>query len=124
MKSKSLRRHRLVGAVAAVMLLGAQAVTSGAEPPLVQARAPLTDAEVRARADALLAQMTPEEKAGQITQYFDFFMVPQESKRVEDEMAAGRAGSLLFLYDPATIDRLQHIAVEKTRLKIPLLFGF
>ena len=33
---------------------------------------PLPDAEVRARADALLAKMTPEEKAGQITQYFDF----------------------------------------------------
>jgi beta-glucosidase len=79
---------------------------------------------VRARADALLAQMSPEEKAGQITQYFDFFNVPQESKRVEDEMTAARAGSLLYLYDPARIDRLQHIAVEKTRLKIPLLFGY
>jgi beta-glucosidase len=67
--------------------------------------------------------MTPEEKAGQITQYFDFGD-PQDSKRVIDEMAAGRAGSLLFVYDPAELDRLQHIAVERTRLKIPLLFGF
>jgi beta-glucosidase len=84
---------------------------------------PLADTEVRARADALLARMTPEEKAGQITQYFNFGD-PQEAKRVQDEVAAGRAGSLLFVYDPAEIDRLQHIAVEKTRLKIPLLFAF
>lgn len=85
--------------------------------------APLTDAQVRARADALIAQMTPEEKAGQITQYFDF-PVPEEAKRVEGELAAGRAGSLLFLTDAAQIDRLQHVAVEQTRLKIPVLFGF
>ena len=39
-------------------------------------------------------------------------------------MAAGRAGSLLFVRDPAELDRLQHIAVGQTRLKIPLLFGF
>src|SRR5689334_21450254 len=86
--------------------------------------APLSDAEVRARADALIAKMTPEEKAGQITQYFNFGDVPAESKRVVDEMAAGRAGSLLFVFDPAEINRLQHIAVQKTRLKIPLLFAF
>ncbi|HMI18554.1 MAG TPA: beta-glucosidase BglX [Sphingomonas sp.] len=86
--------------------------------------APLSDEAVRARADALIAQMTPEEKAGQITQYFDFTTTPEESKRVTDEMAAGRAGSLLFVNDPVELDRLQHIAVEKTRLKIPLLFGY
>ena len=54
------------------------------------ANKPLPDAEVRARADALLATMTPEEKAGQITQYFNFGFNPAESKRVQDELAAGR----------------------------------
>src|SRR6185369_10431750 len=33
-------------------------------------------------------------------------------------------GSLLFVTDPATINRFQKIAVEQSRLKIPLLFGF
>jgi beta-glucosidase len=84
---------------------------------------PLSDAEVRARADALIAKMTPEEKAGQLTQYF-YFGDPDNSKRVTDELTAGRAGSLLFVHDPAEFNRLQRIAVEKTRLKIPLLFGF
>ena len=84
----------------------------------------LDDAVVRARVDALLAQMTVEEKAGQITQYFDFLTSHDEAKRVEAEVAAGRAGSLLFVTDPEDINRLQRIAVEQTRLGIPLLFGF
>lgn len=85
---------------------------------------PLADAVVQARIDALLAQMTVEEKAGQITQYFDFLTSQDEAKRVEAEVAAGRAGSLLFVSDPVDINRLQRVAVEQTRLGIPLLFGF
>ncbi|MCK7474013.1 MAG: hypothetical protein MZV49_11930 [Rhodopseudomonas palustris] len=50
--------------------------------------AALDDAVVRARVDALLAQMTVEEKAGQITQYFDFLTSQDEAKRVEAEVAA------------------------------------
>jgi beta-glucosidase len=68
--------------------------------------------------------MTPEEKAGQITQYFDFLNVDAEARRVETEVAAARAGSLLFITDPVQLNRLQHVAMDKTRLKIPLIFGF
>jgi beta-glucosidase len=85
---------------------------------------PLSEEVVRARADALIAQMTPEEKAGQVTQYFKFTHVREDSARVEKEVTAARAGSLLFVHDPVELDRLQHIAVEQTRLKIPLLFGY
>ncbi|MFG6487213.1 beta-glucosidase BglX [Roseateles sp. BYS78W] len=84
----------------------------------------LSDDVVRARANELIARMTPEEKAGQITQYFDFLNEPEEAKRVESEMAAARAGSLLFVHDAKELRRLQQIAVETTRLKIPLLFGY
>lgn len=90
---------------------------------LLDKRSPSDDA-VRERANALIAQMTPEEKAGQITQYFDFLNAPEEAARVEKEVAAARAGSLLFVHDPVQLDRLQRIAVEQTRLKIPLLFGY
>lgn len=84
----------------------------------------LDDATVKARVDALIAQMTVEEKAGQITQYFNFPTGEEEIARVEGEVAAGRAGSLLFTLDPEEINRLQRIAIEETRLGIPLLFGF
>ena len=111
---------RSAAVVAVVMTFFAVAEVQSAQPA---AGKPLSDAEVRTRADALLAKMTPEEKAGQITQYFNFGE-PNEAKRVQDEVAAGRAGSLLFVYDAKDLDRMQHIAVEQTRLKIPLLFAF
>ena len=84
----------------------------------------MTDTEIRARVDALLAQMSVEEKAGQLTQYFTFSRAPDEVARVEAEVRAGRAGALLFVSKADEIDRLQRIAVEESRLGIPLLFGF
>lgn len=75
------------------------------------------------RVDDLLAQMTIEEKVGQLNQlfYFKQFMQPE---MVEPGIREGKIGSLLFVTDPAIINRLQKVAVEKSRLKIPLLFGF
>ena len=43
---------------------------------------------------------------------------------VESALREGGAGSLLFVTDPAEINRLQRLAVEGNRLGIPLLFGF
>ena len=75
------------------------------------------------RVDDLLAQMTIEEKVGQLNQlfYFKQFMQPE---MVEPGIREGKIGSLLFVTDPVIINRLQKVAVEKSRLKIPLLFGF
>ncbi len=80
----------------------------------------LDDAAVLERADALLQRMTLEEKLGQMSQLFHF----APSKEVDEAIAGGKLGSLLFVTDPAEINRLQHFAVEKTRLHIPLIFGF
>jgi beta-glucosidase len=67
--------------------------------------------------------MTIEEKVGQLNQlfYFTQFMKPE---MVEPGISEGKIGSLLFVTDPAVINRFQKVAVEKSRLKIPLLFGF
>ncbi|MET0663432.1 MAG: glycoside hydrolase family 3 N-terminal domain-containing protein, partial [Ilumatobacteraceae bacterium] len=92
-----------------------------------------------ARVDDLLAQMTLEEKAGQLTQYFHFgsmmgdvdpeadplgASMAQLPKMVEAAVQAGGAGSLLFVTKPSEINRLQRLAVDDTRLGIPMLFGF
>ncbi len=122
--NRRIRRHTLTSAVMVAGLSLASGAQAQHRPVRAAQAAPMSDEAVRAKVDALLAQMTPEEKAGQITQYFDFFNDPVGSKRVEDEAAASRAGSLLFVSDPAILDRLQHMAVEKTRLHVPLLFGF
>lgn len=82
-----------------------------------------TNETLQQRADALLATLTLEEKAGQLTQYF-YFPWPAQAELVEAEVRAGRAGSLLFVSDPPELNRLQRMAVEETRLGIPLLFGY
>jgi beta-glucosidase len=79
-----------------------------------------TDADVQHFVDSLLQEMTTEEKIGQLSQLFVF----DSSDPVEKPVARGEVGSLLFITDPAMINRLQHIAVEKSRLHIPLIFGY
>jgi len=75
------------------------------------------------RVDDLMSRMTLDEKVGQLNQlfYFTQFMKPE---MIEPGIREGKIGSLLFVTDPATINRFQKIAVEQSRLKIPLLFGF
>src|SRR5262245_51309938 len=80
--------------------------------------------QVEAKASNLLARMTLEEKVGQLSQYFYLAELPAQAAFVEGEIRAGRAGSLLFVADPRETNRLQRLAVEQSRLGIPLLFGF
>lgn len=80
----------------------------------------LTDDEVRQRADALLKQMTLEEKIGQLSQLF----VLQPTRDRDEMVSKGQLGALLFVTDAAEINRYQHLAAEKSRLHIPLIFGF
>jgi Glycosyl hydrolase family 3 N terminal domain len=81
------------------------------------------DQQARQGADALLAQMTLDEKIGQLSQLF-FFSSFQKEESISDGIRKGEIGSLLFVTDPATINRFQKIAVTESRLKIPLIFGF
>src|ERR1700726_5279629 len=46
------------------------------------------------------------------------------SQKPDDLITQGRVGSVLWLIDVKEINRLQHISVEKSRLHIPILFGF
>jgi beta-glucosidase len=70
------------------------------------------------KVDALLKQMTVDEKIGQLNQSFHFF----KSSGVDATIAAGGIGSIVHEYDIAEINRIQHLAVEKSRLHIPLIF--
>jgi beta-glucosidase len=69
----------------------------------------------------LLIRMTLEEKIGQMSQIA--LNSPEGPKR-DERILHGQVGSLLFVRDPKEINRLQHLAMEKSRLHIPLLFGF
>lgn len=96
-----------------------------------------SDDPINTKVDELLAKMTPAEKAGQLTQYFYFrlpagavtaealaFDADAQPRMVESALSAGGAGSLLFVTNPAEINRLQRLAIEGNSLGIPLLFGF
>ncbi|ETT59912.1 beta-glucosidase BglX [Paenibacillus sp. FSL H8-0457] len=72
---------------------------------------------VEQRAKELLAQMTLAEKIGQTVQYGR--CEARELKLV----AEGKIGSLLNVHGPKKINELQRLAVEETRLGIPLLIG-
>ena len=68
--------------------------------------------------------MTLQEKIGQLNQLFALPVDVAGMPPLRDEdIAHGQYGSLLFVSDAAVTNRLQHIAVEKSRLHIPLLFG-
>jgi beta-glucosidase len=85
---------------------------------------PSTDSNVRARADALLRQMTVQEKAGQLNQASGI-TVKDAIKQVSDEaVAQGQVGSILWQADVKEINRLQHVAVDHSRLRIPILVGY
>ncbi|WP_395395947.1 glycoside hydrolase family 3 N-terminal domain-containing protein (plasmid) [Novosphingobium sp. BL-8A] len=118
--------HRTTARIAACLLAGSSLATGlpvAAKSPATNP-APMSQAEIDTRVEALLAKMTPEEKAGQLSQFFYFAQIPALAKRVDDQIAAGHAGSILFTTDPKLLNRAQKIAVEQTRLKIPLLVGF
>jgi beta-glucosidase len=117
------------GATAASLVALTVAMASAASAAPARAAAPrigspaLSEAEIRSRADALLAQMTPEEKAGQLQILFAVDR-PAMIKAVEGQVQSGGVGALLFVTDPKQTNHLQRLAIDNSRLKIPLLFGF
>ncbi|HEX3494609.1 MAG TPA: glycoside hydrolase family 3 N-terminal domain-containing protein, partial [Methylocella sp.] len=78
------------------------------------------------RIDTLLAAMTLEEKIGQLNMAAAGRAVtgPVLARGVIEGIRAARIGSLLNLWGAREIHAVQKIAVEKTRLGIPLLIGF
>ena len=73
----------------------------------------------------LMAKMTLEEKIGQLNLPVAGAIVTGEgvSVGVEDRIANGEVGGLFNVKGAAEIRRYQQIAVEKSRLGIPLIFG-
>ena len=82
---------------------------------------PYSEQQVQERVTKLLKQMTVEEKIGQMMQYFQFL---PDTTAAEEMARKGKAGSFLFVSDPVALNRLQHAAVDGSRLHIPLIFGF
>jgi beta-glucosidase len=82
-------------------------------------------AEARQQAKDLLAQMTLEEKIGQLVQFSMQLATGPEHGQIQAEemISKGGLGSILNTTGAAKINQLQKVAVENSRLKIPLLYG-
>src|SRR5690349_16790117 len=119
---RSLALSPLHGAVAALLTL---ACTSASEQRAASAPAN-APAPAASRIDGLLAQMTLDEKAGQLTQWGAQLTPtgPIVRQGGEDDIRQGRVGSLLGAFGVDGTQRLQKVAVEESRLKVPLLFAY
>jgi len=96
----------------------------GASAAVAASAAPITQQEAHTRAEALLKQMTVEEKIGQLNQAAGIVIPGLGSEKPDNAIIKGQVGSVLWLYDVKELNRLQHLAVEKSRLHIPLIIGF
>jgi beta-glucosidase len=118
-----MKRLRLRAAAAvsilAVGVAAAGGVVAATQSSDEQALAPTrqpADRRIESKVNHLLSQMTLEEKLEQIQLLPDFLVTEAEVRK--------GLGSVLSVTDPARIRELQRIAVEESRLKIPMLFAF
>lgn len=86
--------------------------------------------EIEQKVKALLQKMTLEEKVGQMNQYNGFWDVtgpsPKEGNAAlkYEHLRKGLVGSMLTVRGVDEVRAVQKIAVEETRLGIPLIIGF
>ena len=78
------------------------------------------------KVDSLMRVMTLEEKIGQTVLFTSDWSVTGPSMRDNylEDIRAGRCGNLLNAYTADFTREIQRIAVEETRLGIPILFGY
>jgi beta-glucosidase len=117
------RAGRRASAIAALLLLltatGVGVVTAGNrssdERALRKTRTAASQG-IEGKVNSLLRKMTLEEKLNQLTLLSD--------GQINDTEAAKPVGGVFSLTDPDKINHFQHVAVEQSRLHIPILFAF
>ena len=77
--------------------------------------------KIENKIDQLLAKMTLDDKIGQMTQIDPGFAGSEE--QLKKSVRDGRYGSILNLFGVEKVNEIQKIAVEESRLGIPLLIG-
>jgi beta-glucosidase len=121
MKNKSI-----VALFAALVLIAVGCSDKILKSPVAYSKESILDTKV----DSVLQLMTLEEKIGQLNQYNGFYEItgptPKEGQAAKkyDDLKKGLVGSMLNVRGVKDVRSLQKIAVEQTRLGIPLLFGF
>src|SRR5580692_12135833 len=104
-------------ALATTLILSAGAQTPGGSTK--------TSEKMDAFIDALMKKMTLAEKIGQLNLpgAGDITTGQASNSDIGKKIAAGQVGGLFNIKSVAKIKEVQRVAVEQSRLKIPLIFG-
>jgi len=123
--TRSLRTARWLAVLVLACTIGGISAYSQTEAQSTPAAGTINDPALDARVDAILRKMTLEEKVGQLVQYSAGQPTGPGTGRsdYDDMVAKGQVSSFLNVIDPHQINAYQRIAMEKTRLHIPLLFS-
>ncbi|MGB9464844.1 MAG: glycoside hydrolase family 3 N-terminal domain-containing protein, partial [Candidatus Acidiferrum sp.] len=116
--------------IVACLVLPCQAATaqdspSAAASSAVSPHSNLNDPATEQKIDALLRKMTLEEKVGQLVQYSAGQPTGPGTGRTEynDMIQKGEVGALFNITTARESNAFQRVAVDKSRMKIPLVFG-
>src|SRR5258708_26937518 len=116
-------RRRLASSLSFAGLLLGGTCPSAAQKARPSAEVSIVSTDATRRARALLSQMTLEEKIGQLNLAPGVSMGGMMTAASDSDIVNGRVGAILWLAGGKEINRMQRLAVEKSRLHIPLLFG-
>ena len=118
--SKPLRVFLPYLFLAILVVIGTSAQKSGVLNP---------DEPTEKRVKELIGKMTLEEKLGQLSQFSNPYISTgtsaslKQNEKIDDYIRQGQVGSFLNIYGAAETGRLQKIAIEESRLGIPIIFG-
>ena len=114
--------QRSKGLLGAALLALALVPRAGAQP--------LASPQTEKKIDALLAQMTLEEKVGQLNQYSNPLdltgpaAAAGHQQAAYDQIRTGLVGSMLNVNGAEATRKAQALALLGSRLKIPMIFGY
>ncbi|MFZ5726896.1 MAG: beta-glucosidase BglX [Pseudomonadota bacterium] len=124
--SATLATLLVAGSLVPAPLAAAPAATASDKAPVDAASWQRADPAMDRFIADLMAKMTLDEKIGQLTLLTSNWESTGPTMRdsYKEDIRAGRVGAIFNAYTARYTRELQALAVEGTRLKIPLLFGY
>jgi beta-glucosidase len=117
-------------AIVACLVIGCQAATAQDSPSVAASKSAtphqnLIDPATEQKISALLRKLTLEEKIGQLVQYSAGQPTGPGTGRTDfnDMIQKGEIGAMFNITTAREANAFQRVALEKSRLQIPLIFG-
>ena len=117
-------------AIVACLVISCQAATAQDSPSAAASssatpRSNLISPATEQKIDALLHKMTLDEKVGQLVQYSSGQPTGPGTGRTDynDMIQKGQIGAMFNVTTARDANAFQHVAMEKSRLQIPLIYG-